>query len=440
MTATSPIDLTMASPQPSPLFSSSGSTASSASSASSSPSINPHSLMDDATHTPQTLKLVGISLSQHLIDFVVDQVIDTVDHAMNRPSTLLPASSSSKATQFPSSRQRSPVQQKFSSFATTVITRAEIITPTLLLALVYIHRARPYLHIALEEWALERVFLGALIVASKYANDSTLKNVHWALCTGVFGKRDVGRIEREFLAVLEWDLGVTENDILSLWEGLEWAVELKEQEEREKELAKLEREKQKLQLELAQRQQAVNASSSKFFLYSGDKSRQSSEDSLDIPPPLPVKSRNHKRSSVSVTSSSSHASAAPLPARQHSPSSSSVSSRSSSSSSSSSGDSPSPATPEDLHSRYVVINEDGSPTSASPSASDVPPPLPPKKRGLTATTMDLLRSFPFPGQQKEYHHHPYSRTSPQSKHGRYATTDGCAPASVRSTASTKRYR
>ncbi|KAH6902328.1 hypothetical protein BKA70DRAFT_1306467 [Coprinopsis sp. MPI-PUGE-AT-0042] len=410
MTATSPIDLTMASPQPSPLFSSSGSTASSASSASSSPSINPHSLMDDATHTPQTLKLVGISLSQHLI-----------------------ASSSSKATQFPSSRQRSPVQQKFSSFATTVITRAEIITPTLLLALVYIHRARPYLHIALEEWALERVFLGALIVASKYANDSTLKNVHWALCTGVFGKRDVGRIEREFLAVLEWDLGVTENDILSLWEGLEWAVELKEQEESARRSSPNSSGRSRsCSSSLPSVKQAVNASSSKFFLYSGDKSRQSSEDSLDIPPPLPVKSRNHKRSSVSVTRPSTRS--------PTSPSSSSVSSRSSSSSSSSSGDSPSPATPEDLHSRYVVINEDGSPTSASPSASDVPPPLPPKKRGLTATTMDLLRSFPFPGQQKEYHHHPYSRTSPQSKHGRYATTDGCAPASVRSTASTKRYR
>jgi hypothetical protein len=46
-------------------------------------------------------------------------------------------------------------------------------------------------------------------------NDSTLKNVHWALCTGVFGKRDVGRIEREFLDVLDFQLSVSEDDILS---------------------------------------------------------------------------------------------------------------------------------------------------------------------------------------------------------------------------------
>ncbi|KAJ7029163.1 hypothetical protein C8F04DRAFT_931673, partial [Mycena alexandri] len=83
-------------------------------------------------------------------------------------------------------------------FVSNVLARAEVAAPAVLTALVYIARARPHLSIALEEWALERVFLGAIIVASKYLNDSTLKNVHWALCTGVFGKRDVGRIEREF--------------------------------------------------------------------------------------------------------------------------------------------------------------------------------------------------------------------------------------------------
>lgn len=41
-----------------------------------------------------------------------------------------------------------------------------------------------------------------------------MKNLHWALCTGVFGKRDVGRIEREFIDVLDWDLSISESDIL----------------------------------------------------------------------------------------------------------------------------------------------------------------------------------------------------------------------------------
>jgi hypothetical protein len=96
-----------------------------------------------------------------------------------------------------------------------VLTRAEVEVPVVLAALVYLNRAKPHLHIALEEWANERVFLGALIVASKYLNDSSLKNVHWAMCTGVFGKRDIGRIEREFLDVLDFELSITEDDIMS---------------------------------------------------------------------------------------------------------------------------------------------------------------------------------------------------------------------------------
>jgi hypothetical protein len=63
--------------------------------------------------------------------------------------------------------KRRPELAKFTTFVTNVLTRAEVTFPTLLASLVYIDRARPHLHIALEEWALERVFLGALMVASK---------------------------------------------------------------------------------------------------------------------------------------------------------------------------------------------------------------------------------------------------------------------------------
>jgi hypothetical protein len=48
-----------------------------------------------------------------------------------------------------------------------VLTRAEVEVPVVLATLVYLNRAKAHLHIALEEWANERVFLGALIVASK---------------------------------------------------------------------------------------------------------------------------------------------------------------------------------------------------------------------------------------------------------------------------------
>jgi hypothetical protein len=104
-------------------------------------------------HIPLILTLISI-------DYVVDCVVETVDFAMGRPS---------------SSRGRSPSRRpehaKFTTFVTNVITRAEITTPTLLASLVYIDRAKPHLHIALEEWALERVFLGSIIVASKVSSN-----------------------------------------------------------------------------------------------------------------------------------------------------------------------------------------------------------------------------------------------------------------------------
>ncbi|TFK36410.1 hypothetical protein BDQ12DRAFT_249962 [Crucibulum laeve] len=185
--------------------------ASSSSSTRSSP-VHHASLVDPATHSPALLELIDIKMSRPVLEYVVDCVAETVDYAMGRPTP----SSSSRGR----SATRRPEHSKFTTFVNNVITRAEITTPTVLAALVYIDRAKPHLHIALEEWALERVFLGAIIVASKYLNDSTLKNVHWALCTGVFGKRDVGRIEREFLDVLDFELGITEADILSHHQGV----------------------------------------------------------------------------------------------------------------------------------------------------------------------------------------------------------------------------
>ncbi|KAJ7268090.1 hypothetical protein B0H12DRAFT_1010092 [Mycena haematopus] len=170
------------------------------------------SLVDPASHPPQLLQLVCVKLNKYLIEYVVDCVSETVAYAMHPAD---PARAPSP----------SPYRAPFTTFATTVLSRAEVSPATLLVALVYVFRARPHLSIALEQYALERVFLGALIVASKYTNDSTLKNIHWALCTGLFGKRDIGRIEREFLDVLDWELGVSEADLMAHHEGVVAAAE-----------------------------------------------------------------------------------------------------------------------------------------------------------------------------------------------------------------------
>jgi len=85
------------------------------------------------------------------IDHIVREAIDTVDLAVGSPS-------SSRAS------GRSEVCSEaagFAEFAANVIGRAEV--PT---TLVYIHRSRPHLSVETEEWAVYRVFLGALVLAS----------------------------------------------------------------------------------------------------------------------------------------------------------------------------------------------------------------------------------------------------------------------------------
>ncbi|KAI0053947.1 hypothetical protein FA95DRAFT_1467459, partial [Auriscalpium vulgare] len=167
--------------------------------------IHKASLVEASLHSPALLELVDLKLSRTITEYFIDAVVETVDYALGRPS--------------PSKRGRALSRHSESTAFTTlvnnVLTRAEVEFPVILASLVYLERAKPHLHIALEEWANERVFLGALIVASKYLNDSSLKNVHWAVCTGVFGKRDIGRIEREFLDVLDFELSISEADIMA---------------------------------------------------------------------------------------------------------------------------------------------------------------------------------------------------------------------------------
>ncbi|KAJ6608152.1 hypothetical protein B0H10DRAFT_1685114, partial [Mycena sp. CBHHK59/15] len=173
--------------------------------------LNKWSLVRSSCHSKELLELIAIEPTGPVIEYIVSCVSDIVDHAMVNEA-LAPSDP-------PRGRQRR-LSTPFYAFVSTVLKRSAVSAPTVLTALVYIHRARGYLSIALEEWAHERLFLGALIVASKYTNNSTLKNVHWSLCTGVFGKHDVGVIEREFLEVLDWELGIGERDLLEHYTGV----------------------------------------------------------------------------------------------------------------------------------------------------------------------------------------------------------------------------
>lgn len=95
-------------------------------------------------------------LTEWRTEYAVDCVLETVHYALGRPST------SRGRPHF-----RDAERTSFRKFVTDVITRAEVTVPVLMVALVYVHRAKPNLDIATSEWANERTFLGALILANK---------------------------------------------------------------------------------------------------------------------------------------------------------------------------------------------------------------------------------------------------------------------------------
>ncbi|KAJ7604118.1 hypothetical protein FB45DRAFT_939816 [Roridomyces roridus] len=169
--------------------------------------LHPASLVDPLRHSPELLQLLDLKLSPSVIAYVVDCITDAVEHALT----------ASRA--YPRGRPILP-SSALISFASTVLSRAQVSVATILVALAYIARVRSFLCISEPQYAFERAFLGALMCASKYTQDSPLKNVHWSICSGVFSKNDIGRIEREFLSVLDWQLAIREKNVLIHYAGM----------------------------------------------------------------------------------------------------------------------------------------------------------------------------------------------------------------------------
>ncbi|KAL1714905.1 hypothetical protein EV715DRAFT_266294 [Schizophyllum commune] len=168
------------------------------------------SLVDPALHHPALADVLKVPVNRAVIDYVVDVTVDTVDFALGRSSAMKRGRSA----------RRDQKRIAFTELIQRVIARAEVPITVVLVLLAYIDRCKPHLRVASDAYVHERIFLGALIVAAKYLNDCSPKNCHWARYTAEFSKADIGLIEREFLAVLDFDLGFKEADLLAHCDAL----------------------------------------------------------------------------------------------------------------------------------------------------------------------------------------------------------------------------
>jgi G1/S-specific cyclin PLC1 len=87
---------------------------------------------------------------------------------------------------------------------------------TLLATLVYLEKLASKLPKNAEglSTTLHRIFLACLIISSKFNNDSSPKNSHWADFTdGLFTVDDINLMERQLLNLLNWDVQVSNADL-----------------------------------------------------------------------------------------------------------------------------------------------------------------------------------------------------------------------------------
>ncbi|KAJ7092818.1 hypothetical protein B0H15DRAFT_929674 [Mycena belliarum] len=181
--------------------SASSSQCSMSSSPSSSSQKHPASLVDPAKHSPALLALSSLTMSKPVVEYVADFVTECVDPTSVRSTHC-------------------------TIMVYNMLYRARVSPGTLLTALAYIARARTHLSIPLEaDCTPERIFLGALIVANKYTNDSPLRNAHWGIFSAIDSLYDIALIEREFLDTLHWELGVSEAEVEAEFVALVSALE-----------------------------------------------------------------------------------------------------------------------------------------------------------------------------------------------------------------------
>jgi len=87
---------------------------------------------------------------------IVEEVTETVKYALGLPTTSRGRSSS-----------RTSKEKEFTEFVEQVLEAAEVSITDILVAFIYMRRARAHLAIETEEWAHHRVFVGALVLAHK---------------------------------------------------------------------------------------------------------------------------------------------------------------------------------------------------------------------------------------------------------------------------------
>ncbi|KAI5970307.1 PCL1 [Candida margitis] len=105
------------------------------------------------------------------------------------------------------------------TFLTKLIKYTNVYTGTLMATLIYLQKLKTKLPKNAQglPCTRHRILLSCLILSSKFHNDSSPKNKHWAKYTdGLFNVKDINLMERQLIYLLNWDLKVTNEEMVEV--------------------------------------------------------------------------------------------------------------------------------------------------------------------------------------------------------------------------------
>lgn len=129
---------------------------------------------------------------------------------------VLPCQDSKNKTYAASSTETKPLPSLM-TFLTKLVRYTNVYTGTLMATLVYLNKLKSKLPKNAQglPCTRHRIVMSCLILSSKFHNDSSPKNVHWAKYTdGLFSTKDINLMERQLLYLLNWDLKVTNEEMV----------------------------------------------------------------------------------------------------------------------------------------------------------------------------------------------------------------------------------
>ena len=173
---------------------------------------------------------IMLPVSPTMVSYLADKAAGVIRCEQRRPLTDKHLPPTPPSTPPYDAEPRSPLQPSLPPlkvFIQGLVDRSHVQVPTLMSSLVYLSRLQQKLPPVAKgmRCTVHRIFLASLILAAKNLNDSSPKNKHWARYSSVkgyegfgFSLTEVNLMEKQLLFLLDWDLQITNQDLLTHFE------------------------------------------------------------------------------------------------------------------------------------------------------------------------------------------------------------------------------